>query len=63
MVGNRKFIIDTMSEVYNIMKPYSDDELWDLGAHETQINSIYLLGRKQLVNTLIVLEKWLLTQL
>jgi hypothetical protein len=49
MLGNRKFIIDTMSEVYNIMKPYSDDELWDLGAHETQINSIYLLGRKQMV--------------
>jgi len=49
MFGNRKFIIDTMSEVYNIMKPYSDDEFWDLGAHETQINSIYLLGRKQIV--------------
>jgi len=49
MLGNRKFIIDTMSEVYNIMKPHSDDELWDLGAHETQTNSIYLLGRKQMV--------------
>jgi hypothetical protein len=49
MLGNRKFIIDTMSEVYNIMKPYSDDEFWDLGLHETQSNSIYLLGRKQMV--------------
>ena len=38
-----------MSEVYNLMKPYSDDELWDLGIHETQTNSIYLLGRKQMV--------------
>jgi hypothetical protein len=49
MLGNRKFIIDTMSEVYNIMKPHSDDEFWDLGLHETQPNSIYLLGRKQMV--------------
>ena len=49
MLGNRKFIIDTMSEVYSIMKPYSDDEFWDLDLHETQQNSIYLLGRKQMV--------------
>ena len=31
------------------MKPYSDDEFWDLGVHEIQPNSIYLLGRKQMV--------------
>jgi hypothetical protein len=49
MLGNRKFIIDTMNEVYNIMKPYSDDEFWDLGSHKIQQNSIYLLGRKQMV--------------
>ena len=49
MLGSRKFIIDTMNEVYSIMKPYSDDEFWDLGSHEIQQNSIYLLGRKQMV--------------
>jgi hypothetical protein len=49
MLGNRKFIIDTMSEVYNIMKPWRDDEFWDLALHTTQTNSIYLLGRKQMV--------------
>ena len=38
-----------MSEVYAIMKPYSDDEFWDLGSHKIQQNSIYLLGRKQMV--------------
>jgi hypothetical protein len=31
------------------MKPYSDDEFWNLGSHEIQQNSIYLLGRKQMV--------------
>lgn len=49
MLGSRKFIIDTMNEVYNLMKPYADDEFWDLETHETQQNSIYLLGRKQMV--------------
>jgi hypothetical protein len=49
MIDNRKFIIDTLSEVYKIMKPYSDDEFWDLSLHKTQQDSIYLLGRKQMV--------------
>lgn len=38
-----------MSEVYNIMKPWRDDEFWDLALHTTQSNAIYLLGRKQMV--------------
>jgi hypothetical protein len=49
MLGNRKFIIDTMSEVYNIMKSYCDDELWDLDSHNIQRNAVYVLGRNQVV--------------
>ena len=31
------------------MKPWRDDEFWDLALHTTQSNAIYLLGRKQMV--------------
>lgn len=38
-----------MSEVYNILKPYCDDEFWDLDSHNVQHNAVYVLGRKQMV--------------
>lgn len=49
MIGKRKLILDTHSEVYRKLLPWINGEFWDLGIHEIQTNSIYLLGCKQMV--------------
>jgi len=50
MLGNRKLVVDTMSEVYGLLKPWADGEFWDLGLHQPEPNSIYVFGRRQLLD-------------
>lgn len=50
MLGTRKLIIDTFSEVYNLLKPYADDEFWDLSQHEIHAGATYVVGRKQCID-------------
>jgi hypothetical protein len=47
MLANRKLIIDTMSEVYGLLKPWVDDEFWDFDLHRSRPGSTYLFGRQQ----------------
>jgi hypothetical protein len=49
MLGNRKLVVDTMSEVYQELKPWADAEFWDFATHDTIPNSVYVLGRLQVV--------------
>jgi hypothetical protein len=39
-----------MSEVYNLLKPWADDEFWDFNLHHVIPNSIYLFGRQQFLD-------------
>lgn len=48
MLGNRKLILDTFCEVYDLLKPWADDHFWDLNSHKMQSNSVYVIGRKQM---------------
>jgi len=50
MLGNRKLVIDTMSEVYDLLKPWADDEFWDFNLHHSIPGSIYLFGRQQFLD-------------
>ena len=50
MLGNRKLVIDTLSEVYNQLQPWSDAEFWDFNLHESIPGSIYLFGRQQFLD-------------
>lgn len=50
MLGNRNLVIDTLSEVYNELRPYRDYEFWDFASHEPIANSVYVLGRQQVVD-------------
>jgi leucine zipper transcription factor-like protein 1 len=34
MLGSRRLIIDTWSEVYDLLKPYADGEFWDFAKEE-----------------------------
>lgn len=48
MIGN--LVVDTFSEVYNLLKPFRTHEFWDLASHDPIPDSVYVIGRKQLVD-------------
>jgi hypothetical protein len=39
-----------MSEVYDLLKPWADEEFWDFNLHHTTPNSVYLFGRQQFLD-------------
>jgi hypothetical protein len=45
-----KLVLDTFSEVYILLKPYADDEFWDLAQHEIVPGATYVVGRKQCID-------------
>jgi len=47
MLGNRKLILDTFCEVYELLKPYADGEFWRFDDHEVVSGAIYLISREQ----------------
>ena len=47
MLGNRKLILDTFCEVYELLKPWADGEFWNFKDHEVVSGAIYLIGRAQ----------------
>jgi hypothetical protein len=47
MLGNRKLVLDTFCEVYDLLTPWADAEFYDFGLHSIIPGSIYLLGRAQ----------------
>lgn len=49
MLNGRNLCLDTMSEVYDLLRPWGDHEFWDLSSHEIMAASIYVIGRQQLV--------------
>lgn len=50
MLKTPKLILDTFSEVYDLLKPYADGEFWDLSQHEIQPGATYVVGRKQCID-------------
>ena len=47
MLGNRKLILDTFCEVYELLTPWADGEFWNFKDHEVIPGAIYLIGRAQ----------------
>jgi hypothetical protein len=52
MLGNRKLILDAFCEVYDLLKPWADDDFWDFPNHEIVPGAIYLLGRHRFLESL-----------
>lgn len=50
MLGNRKLILDTFCEVYDLLKPWMDGDFFDFGKHQIVKDAIYLIGRAQMNN-------------
>jgi hypothetical protein len=52
MLANRNLIIDTTSEVYHELRPWCNAEFWDFASHKPVPDSVYVLGRQQVVENL-----------
>jgi hypothetical protein len=42
-----KLVVDTFSEVHDLLAPYADAEFWDFGTHEVIPGAVYLISRKE----------------
>jgi hypothetical protein len=58
MLKTRNIIIDTHSLVYDLLKPYAVDEFWDFSVVEPRANTVYIVGRQQVVENLSKLKEW-----
>ena len=57
MLGNRKLVLDTHCEVYNLIKPWSDTDFWDFKTHDIIPGAIYVIGRKQFLENVSTIRK------
>ena len=46
MLGNRKLILDTHSEVYRELIPWADGEFWDITQHQIIPDAVYIFSRE-----------------
>lgn len=47
MLGPYKIVADSFCEVYDILKPWVDQEFWDFASHDPVPGAWYLIGRRQ----------------
>lgn len=47
MLLGRKLVLHTLSEVYELLKPWATHEFWDVSEQPVVPNSIYVIGRMQ----------------
>ena len=47
MLDNRRLVVDTMSEIYQLLKPWITEEFWDFNTIASVNNSVYVFGRQQ----------------
>lgn len=48
MQQNPKLIVDTFSEVSDLLEPYTDDVFWNFAEHTVVPGAVYVIGREQL---------------
>jgi hypothetical protein len=48
MLGTHKLVVDTWAEVYDLLKPYADEEFWQFETVAFDPTAIYVIGRVQL---------------
>lgn len=52
MLGNRKLVLDTFCEVYDLLEPWMDHDFWDFSTHEIIPDAVYLVSRKEVLKNL-----------
>jgi hypothetical protein len=48
MLGNRKLVLDTFCEVYDLLLPWMDGDFFDFSKHKIVPGAVYLIGRAQM---------------
>lgn len=48
MLGNRKLILDTFCEVYELLNPWMDGDFFDFSKHDIVPGAVYLIDRTQM---------------
>jgi hypothetical protein len=56
MLGNRKLVSDTMSEVYDVLLPWTDQSFWDFSQVSLEPGTIYVFGRQHLLDNLALIR-------
>lgn len=57
MLNNRKLVSDTMSEVYDLLKPWTDESFWDFSQVSLEPDAIYVFGRQHLLDNLSLVKQ------
>lgn len=50
MLDKPRLVIDTMSEVFDLLKPYANEVFWDFGSVALHPGSVYVIGRQHLLD-------------
>jgi len=50
MPDKPRLVIDNMSEVFDLLKPYATEVFWDFGSVTLQPGSVYVIGRQHLLD-------------
>ena len=52
MHARPRLVIDTMSEVFDLLKPYANEVFWDFASVKLHPGSIYVIGRQHLLDNI-----------
>jgi hypothetical protein len=50
MLDKPRLVLDTMSEVFDLLKPYADEIFWDFNTVALRHGSVYVIGRQHLLD-------------
>jgi hypothetical protein len=50
MLDKPRLVIDTMSEIFNLLKPFANEVFWDFGSVALYPGSVYVIGRQHLLD-------------
>ena len=52
MLDKPRLVVDTMSEVHDLLKPFANEVFWDFGSITLHPGSIYVIGRQHLLDNI-----------
>ena len=52
MLDRPRLVIDSMSEVFDLLKPYANEVFWDFASVKLHPGSIYVIGRQHLLDNI-----------
>lgn len=50
MLDNRRLVVDTLSEIYQLLKPWITEEFWDFSTVASVPGNVYVFGRQQFLD-------------